>query len=264
MASIRAQVPKWAEPFQRRAASSVVTDAGIMAAPGVRVPVLFCDLDGTLRHHKADAEPPSERGFINAPDDVAIFDGVGKRLRRFCESGWVCVAHSNQGGVAFGHLSVADAQAILDETLRQIQAQANVSPAAISTLGLHSWPFVRTQMAFGHPEGTEPVFRYRSLMRKPNTGALAMTEAQLQKSLRVVVDWDRSLVIGDRPEDEEMARAARVPFMRADWWREGRADYAADDLCSHYNSDGRDECLACGADVSGLAYAVNHNENRIA
>jgi D-glycero-D-manno-heptose 1,7-bisphosphate phosphatase len=72
--------------------------------PDKAVPVLFVDLDGTVRHGF------DELGrWVNTPEDVVIFDGVADRLWRYKDAGWRVVAVSNQGGIALGHVTLNDA-----------------------------------------------------------------------------------------------------------------------------------------------------------
>src|SRR4051812_44860108 len=65
------------------------------------VPVLYLDLDGTVRHGF------DELGrFVNTPDDVEIFEGVPELLNKYKELGWRIVGISNQGGIALGHMTM--------------------------------------------------------------------------------------------------------------------------------------------------------------
>jgi D-glycero-D-manno-heptose 1,7-bisphosphate phosphatase len=54
-------------------------------------------------------------------------------------------------------------------------------------------------------------YNYRSLLRKPDIGMLALMEYELFDE-GYIVDWDNSLFVGDRPEDQECAKRAGLSF----------------------------------------------------
>jgi histidinol phosphatase-like enzyme len=54
----------------------------------------------------------------------------------------------------------------------------------------------------------------RSLNRKPEIGMLAEIETNAQES-GLLIDWDRSLFVGDRSEDRECAERAGMMFTPA-------------------------------------------------
>ncbi|MCS3666415.1 histidinol phosphatase-like enzyme [Salinibacter ruber] len=68
--------------------------------------------------------------------------------------------------------------------------------------------------------GSEEEYAYRSLRRKPRYGMLAVLEyePQRQKGASYIIDWDESLMIGDRDEDMACAQAAGVTFYHAEDW----------------------------------------------
>lgn len=57
---------------------------------------------------------------------------------------------------------------------------------------------------------------------RPSYGMLAVLEdeAQRQKGASYIIDWDKSIMIGDRDEDMACAQSAGITFYHADEWRE--------------------------------------------
>lgn len=68
---------------------------------GKRTPVLWLDLDGTVRKGKDELGK-----FVNEAKDVIVFAGVREMLKRYKRLGWRIVAVSNQGGLALGLLTM--------------------------------------------------------------------------------------------------------------------------------------------------------------
>lgn len=77
------------------------------------------------------------------------------------------------------------------------------------------YPFHIVKQCYHHPQGKVEPYNHRSLLRKPDIGMLAIAEVDAYKA-GVVVDWDNSLFVGDRPEDEECAKRAGIRFIWAD------------------------------------------------
>jgi D-glycero-D-manno-heptose 1,7-bisphosphate phosphatase len=154
-------------------------------------PALCLDLDGTIRYSKNGE-------FINGAGDVAVFPDVEKKLWEFRDEGFLVFGISNQGGVAFGHKTTID----VDEEL------------SVTLLAFEKNPFHIVKCCFHHEHGSVEPFNHRSLLRKPDIGMLALCEAEVFEH-GYVVDWDRSVFVGDRPEDEELAANARLEFVHA-------------------------------------------------
>lgn len=163
-------------------------------------PVLVLDLDGTIRYPKDGSE------FINHPANVAVFDDVRPLLISHREAGWKITVASNQGGVACGHLTPDHAR-----------------DAAERTAELLEFRFDSMQLALSHPDGSLDEHGFHSLLRKPQIGMLVLIETHLRTTAATVPDWANSLIVGDRPEDREMAQRADVPFEWA-WEFFGRPD----------------------------------------
>lgn len=155
-------------------------------------PALCVDFDGTIRYSKHGT-------FINKVEDILLYPDVEARLWEYRSQGFLILGITNQGGVAFGYKTMEQMQTELDATL---------------ALFTHN-PFDAVQVSLSHAEGTVEPFKHRSLLRKPETGMLAVSEVQMFHR-GVVIDWDRSIFVGDRPEDEECARKAGIHFIHAD------------------------------------------------
>lgn len=155
-------------------------------------PALCLDFDGTIRY--------SKRGrVINRPEDVALFEGVEQKIWSFKEDGFLVFGITNQGGVAYGFKTETSLQAELAQTIALFERD----------------PFDHIAYSLLHPKGRIKPYNHRSLLRKPETGMLAICEAAMfQKG--IVVDWEQSIFVGDRPEDEECARRAGITFIHAD------------------------------------------------
>jgi D-glycero-D-manno-heptose 1,7-bisphosphate phosphatase len=160
-----------------------------MVAPNKLAPALCLDLDGTVRHSKSGE-------FINGPEDVALFDGVEEKIWQYRDRGWLIFGITNQGGVAYGFKTPLDNDAELD---------------AMIALFLRGSPFHIIKSCYHHGDGEVEPYCHRSLLRKPNIGMLAICEVDARDG-GYIVDWDRSLFVGDRPEDEKCAQLAGIDF----------------------------------------------------
>lgn len=154
-------------------------------------PALCLDLDGTVRYSKSGK-------FIERPDDIALFDGVEDTLNEYRARGYLIFGVSNQGGVAFNIKTPQQEIAEIDTTMALFKEN----------------PFHIVKTCWHHEKGRDPVFGHRSLFRKPNIGMLVMCEFEVFNA-GYVVDWDHSIFIGDRPEDQECAKNAGIAFQWA-------------------------------------------------
>ncbi len=170
------------------------------AADGLRrVPVLYLDLDGTVRHGF------DELGrFVNGPEDVRVFDEAPALLAKYKAAGWRLVAVSNQGGIALGHVTLASCLAAMHETDRQTGSV-----------------FDRICFCRHHPSATDPEFAV-CWCRKPRPGLIIDAALSLSMQYRgEIYPPHLGLLVGDRPEDEGAAANAGLPFMKAADWRAG-------------------------------------------
>jgi D-glycero-D-manno-heptose 1,7-bisphosphate phosphatase len=168
------------------------------AARETAVPVLYLDLDGTVRQGNDDALGR----FVNGPGDVVVFPEAVARMRAWKERGGRIAGVSNQGGVALGLVSESAVAAAMLVTQRQCD----------DLFDLISW-------CHHHPAARNPEMA-RCWCRKPSAGAVA----EAASGLRVrypgeIYPPHLGLFVGDRPEDEECARSAGLDFRWAAEWR---------------------------------------------
>lgn len=159
--------------------------------PGVVIPALCLDLDGTIRYSK-DGE------FINKPEDVALYPDVEEVIWRYRNDGYLIFGITNQGGVAYGYKHRLDHDMELERTLALFERN----------------PFHVVKACFHHPEGKVKHYAHRSLLRKPAIGMLVLCEVEAWDE-GYIVDWDNSLFVGDRQEDYECAINAGIKFQYA-------------------------------------------------
>jgi D-glycero-D-manno-heptose 1,7-bisphosphate phosphatase len=161
-------------------------------------PVLYLDFDGTVR------KGVEELGrFVNGPADVEIYPEVPPLLEAYRARGWRIVGVSNQGGVALGHVTYADAIRACLETALQCRAMAAV------------W------VCTHHPRATE-LHLASCWCRKPQIGLLVRAQMGLAECYPDECHLPcLALLVGDRPEDEQCARNANIRFMHAATWRRG-------------------------------------------
>jgi len=153
---------------------------------------LFLDLDGTIRYSKNGE-------FINSPNDIAIFDDVADKLKQYDDH--LLLGVTNQGGVAYGYKTCEGVEEEVDVTFHLLRDQGVELDHVVYA------PF--------HPDADHEVFGVRSFSRKPDIGMLVLACNWVMQSKGVIVDLDHSLMVGDRPEDQECARRAGVDFMWA-------------------------------------------------
>lgn len=168
------------------------------------VPVLYLDIDGTVREGKDD---PLGR-FVNGPEDVVVFPDAVRRMREWKAAGGRIVGVSNQGGIALGIVEFDRASAAMRETHRQCDN---------GTL------FDRITFCQHHPDATDPEFA-RCWCRKPRAGLLIESALDLASQYPAeMYPPHLALMVGDRDEDKACAEAANVDFQWAQFWREGRS-----------------------------------------
>lgn len=164
------------------------------------VPVLYCDIDGTIRHGK------DELGrFVNTAEDVQVFEGVADLLWEYKRRGWRIVGISNQGGIALGHMSMKTCKEAMAETHKQT-----------------GYAFDKLSWCNHHPGASNPEMAV-CWCRKPRPG-LIIESAFDMAAARVGETYPPhlALFIGDRPEDAECAANAGIRFMDAKDWRAGK------------------------------------------
>lgn len=148
------------------------------------VKLVIFDVDGTLVTTKSGAT------FRKTADDWQWIPG---RLET-CKSlvGVSIALATNQGGVAFGYLDEAAMNWELAKTANAIA------------------PYVPCFRCYTHPEASLAFYREEDTRRKPGPGMIL----EAQEHFRV--GPIHTLMVGDRPEDEQAAQNAGVAFMWAD------------------------------------------------
>ncbi len=173
---------------------------------------IFLDRDGTIIR---------DRHFLHKPEEVELFPGAAKALRRLGEAGFALVVLSNQSGVARGLFDLAAVAAVNDELERQLAQEG------ISLDGIYVCPH--------HPDAESKEFGIACECRKPAPG-LAMQAAE-ELSLNLEGSW----IVGDKPDDVLLSKVLplHAVLLRTGYGRvrEGEvADLAglhvADDLAS--------------------------------
>lgn len=164
------------------------------------VPLLFLDIDGTVREGKDD---PLGR-FVNHPDDVRVFPEAVTMMQRWKDAGGRIVGVSNQGGIALGHVTQDAVARAMAETHRQTGKL-----------------FDRILMCKHHPDADDPIMA-RCWCRKPRPGLLIEGGLDLARQHRSeMYPPYMALMVGDRPEDAAAAEAANIDFVHAHDWRLG-------------------------------------------
>jgi D-glycero-D-manno-heptose 1,7-bisphosphate phosphatase len=162
------------------------------------VPVLYCDIDGTIRWGK------DELGrFVNEPKDVRVFDEVPALLHAYKKLGWRIVGVSNQGGIALGHMDMQTCVAAMVETQKQTRNA-----------------FDKIAWCSHHPAADTPEMAV-CWCRKPKAGLVIETALELAGQTGEIYPPHLGLLVGDRSEDQWCAENAGLVFMEAKEWRTG-------------------------------------------
>lgn len=161
------------------------------------VPVLYLDLDGTVRQGKDDALGR----FVNGPEDVVVFPEAVELMRRWKQGGGRIVGVSNQGGIALGLVAYDRVVAAMAET--NLQAEKL---------------FDKIAWCSHHPDAEHPEMA-RCWCRKPKPGLIIEAAIDLARHYGEYYPPYMSLMVGDRDEDEGAAAAAGLDFMWAADWR---------------------------------------------
>jgi D-glycero-D-manno-heptose 1,7-bisphosphate phosphatase len=142
---------------------------------------IIFDLDGTL-------VSAADGGIANTIEEQIILPGVMAACEFYAGRGDTLAIASNQGGVAMGIVTLA-------------QARDRVATVA-NLLGAEHWRFCPY-----HPEGAVPEFTADSECRKPKPGML------LELMAEGGFDPEDTIFVGDRPEDKQAAQAAGLRFI---------------------------------------------------
>lgn len=169
------------------------------ATPERSVPVLFLDIDGTVRHGK------DELGrFVNGPEDVVVFPEAVERMRSWKAGGGRIIGVSNQGGIALGLVRID-----------------MVAAAMLVTQRLCDGLFDKIAFCQHHPDAENPEMA-RCWCRKPRPGlAIEAVLGLAEKHPSEIYPPWVALFVGDRDEDRQCAEALNVDFQWAAEWRRG-------------------------------------------
>jgi D-glycero-D-manno-heptose 1,7-bisphosphate phosphatase len=148
--------------------------------------LLFLDRDGTL-NRAFDGRPP------NTPQEVELLAGVRDTLARYAAAGWQPVIVTNQGGVAGGYVTEAQAHAVLQRVIDLLPV-----PVAAAYLCPHMIHAAVPEYALDCPN------------RKPRPGFI------LDALKKFGAQAGDCLLVGDAITDQQAAQAANVPFCWAD------------------------------------------------
>ncbi len=144
-------------------------------------PAVFLDRDGTLI---------PDMGYLSNPSHVKLYRGTAEALRLLRQAGFHLFVVTNQSGVARGYFPESTVKVVH----RKLQALLRAEGAAVDTF-----------FYCPHYE-TGKIKRYSRVCdcRKPKTG---MVKQALKKC---PVDLKHSYVVGDKIDDLQLARNAKV------------------------------------------------------
>jgi D-glycero-D-manno-heptose 1,7-bisphosphate phosphatase len=166
------------------------------------VPVLYLDIDGTVRQGKDDALGR----FVNGPEDVVVFPEAVEMMRRWKAGGGRIIGVSNQGGIALGILTVEAVAAAMAETHRQTDQL-----------------FDKICWCSHHPNADHPEMA-RCMCRKPAPGLLIEAGLDLAARHHEYYPPYMGLMVGDREEDQVCAERAGLEFQWAADWRKAASN----------------------------------------
>jgi len=144
--------------------------------------VVFIDRDDTVAR---------DVPYCSRPEDLELFEGVGRSIRKLNGEGFLVIMVTNQSGIARGFFS--------EEMLQRIHGKMveDLSREGGSLDAIYHCPH--------HPDdGCD--------CRKPGTGMI------LQADRDFLIDYSRSFFIGDSPRDIELAEIMGIQAIRV---REG-------------------------------------------
>jgi D-glycero-D-manno-heptose 1,7-bisphosphate phosphatase len=142
--------------------------------------LIVFDKDGTLVADVAGRPP-------NAISEQKLLPGVAEKCAELRAQGHTLAVASNQGGVAYGYMSFAEAELIVAHAAGLIGAEL-------------------AQMCPYHPKGTVEPWNREAACRKPNPGML------LSIMEKAGFGPEDTLYVGDWGTDEQAAEAAGVRF----------------------------------------------------
>ena len=152
------------------------------------IKLVISDVDGSLVKTKSGAT------FRKTADDWQWLPGRLEKLQELHRQGKRLSFASNQGGVAYGYMEETD---IIEQLYIMVSQIMGESKPEYFYMGV----------CFTHPKASLPEYRQDDQRRKPGPGML------LEAMEHCHVEPEQTLMVGDRPEDEEAAKAAGCVFM---------------------------------------------------
>ena len=128
-----------------------------------------------------------DHGYVGSVERVDLIDGAAEAIAELNRANIPVAIVTNQAGVARGYYGLDDVEAV----------HAHLT-ALLASHGAHVDRYLFCPY---HPDGSVPAFARQSFDRKPGPG-MALAAAQA-----LDLDLNRSWVIGDRPEDMQLADA---------------------------------------------------------
>ena len=146
---------------------------------------VFLDRDNTLIANDGD---------LGDPRLVELLPGAAWAVRALKEAGYTTIVVSNQGGVARGHYTERDVDAVHERTEQLLRAAAEWTGASPLIDHWRFCPF--------HPDGSVTEYAHEHPWRKPSPGMI------LDAAMTLGIDLHLSWMIGDQERDIEAGRAA--------------------------------------------------------
>ncbi|MGB3401167.1 MAG: HAD-IIIA family hydrolase [Microcoleaceae cyanobacterium] len=163
--------------------------------------VLLFDCDWTIRR------PKSNSRYIKTPDDQEPIPGAMEAIEDYYDNGWDIIGITNQTGVASGQKSFDDCIAEQQYTLN-LFSQINVIYLCTDYEGKECYCVTKKNYM-------NVIFEVSGInYLKPNAKMIIIALIDYEADLK------HSCMVGNSPEDEQIAAAAGIDFMWADVWRE--------------------------------------------
>lgn len=174
--------------------------------------LLILDKDETL------ITPKSGHKFAQHSEDQELIPGAKEAIDSYRSQGWDLAIASNQGGVALGYKSMSEASEEIIYLMQQTGIDKAMFAPSYELSGIGEAEFIRQRYGRYY---RETITNFQQLFRKPNPGMINFLAANLYGSTLWRGDLS-VLYVGDRPEDQQAARAAKVDFLWAsDWIKRG-------------------------------------------
>lgn len=146
----------------------------------VRKPAAFLDRDGVLIR---------DTGYVYRPEDLEILPGVFEALKLLHDKGFLLIVISNQAGVARGYFPI---EAV--HTFHKAMQDRIEEELGFRLDGIYFCPH--------HPMGEVMEYSMNCKCRKPGTALLE------EAGQAFPIDWDRSIMVGDKDSDVECGQRA--------------------------------------------------------